>query len=209
MINIFIKTFYVIVSSSLTYTFDRNVAYNFCQKIETYWSFGFINSFVIQIYKYIFTVYSLIIFYILYTYETVTTITIVNTSMISKVLSDPFLILLTTLSHPRKLLSVSLYNVHFLSSVQLLRCVWLFVTPWMAGLPVHHQLLEFTQTHVRWVGDAIQPSHPLSSPSPPAFNLSQHQDLFQWVSSLHQVAKVLEFQLQSQSFQWIFRTDFL
>ena len=64
------------------------------------------------------------------------------------------------------------------------------------GLPVHHQLPEFTQTHVHWVGDAIQPSHPLSPPSPPAFNLSQHQGLFQWVSSLHQVAKVLEFQLQ-------------
>ena len=77
------------------------------------------------------------------------------------------------------------------------------------GLPVHHQLLEFTQTHVYWVGDAIQPSHPLSSPSPPPFNLSQHQGLFQWVSSSHQVAKVLEFQLQHQSFQWIFRTDFL
>ena len=70
------------------------------------------------------------------------------------------------------------------------------------GLPVHHQLLEFTQTHVYWVGDAIQPSHPLSSPSPPALNLSQHQGLFKWVSSLHQVAKVLEFQLQRQSFQW-------
>jgi len=77
------------------------------------------------------------------------------------------------------------------------------------GLPVHHQLLELTQTHVHWVGDAIQPSHPLSSPSPPAFNLSQHQGLFQWVSSLHQVAKILEFQLQHHSFQWIFRTDFL
>ena len=63
------------------------------------------------------------------------------------------------------------------------------------GLPVHHQLPEFTQTHVHWVGDAIQPSHPLSSPSPPAFNLSQHQGLFKWVSSSHQVAKVLEFQL--------------
>ena len=61
------------------------------------------------------------------------------------------------------------------------------------GLPVHHQLPELTQTHVLWIGDAIQPSHPLSSPSPPAFNLSQHQGLFQWVSSLHQVAKVLEF----------------
>ena len=77
------------------------------------------------------------------------------------------------------------------------------------GLPVHHQLLEFTQTHVLWVSDTIQPSHPLSIPSPPTFNLSQHQGLFQWVSSLHQVAKVLEFQLQHQSFQWIFRIDFL
>ena len=63
------------------------------------------------------------------------------------------------------------------------------------GLPVHHQLREFTQTHVHWVGDAIQSSHPLSSPSPPALNLSLHQGLFQWISSLHQVAKVLEFQL--------------
>ena len=72
----------------------------------------------------------------------------------------------------------------------------------MPGLSVHHQLLEFTQTHVHQVGDAIQPSHPLLSPSPPALNLSQHQDLFQWVSSSHQVAKVLQFQLQHQSFQW-------
>ena len=77
------------------------------------------------------------------------------------------------------------------------------------SFPVHHQLLEPTQTHVHWVGDAIQPCHSLSSPSPPAFNLSQHQGLFQWVSSSHHVAKVLEFQLQHQSFQWIFRTDFL
>ena len=76
------------------------------------------------------------------------------------------------------------------------------------GLPVHHQLPEFTQTHVHWVGDAIQPSHPLLSPSP-ALNLSQHQGLFQWVSSLHQVAQVLEFQLQHQSFQWTPRTDLL
>ena len=75
------------------------------------------------------------------------------------------------------------------------------------GLPVHHQLSEFTQTHVHWVGDAIQPSHPLSSPSPLAFNLSQHQGLFRWLSSSHQVAKVLEF--QRKSLQWIFRTDFL
>ena len=78
-----------------------------------------------------------------------------------------------------------------------------------ARLPRQHQLPELTQTHVHWVSDAIQSSHPLSSPSPPAFNLSQHQGLFQWVSSSHQVAKVLEFQLQHQSFQWIFRTDLL
>ena len=77
------------------------------------------------------------------------------------------------------------------------------------GLPVHHQLPEFAQTHVHWVGDAIQPSHPLSSPSPPAPNPSQHRGLFQWVNSSHQVAKVLEFQLQHQSFQWLFSTDFL
>ena len=82
-------------------------------------------------------------------------------------------------------------------------------TPWdlmdciTPGLAVHHQLLEFTQTHVHWVGDAIQPSHPLSSPSP-TFNLSQHQGLFQWASSSHQVAQVLELQLQHQFFQWIF-----
>ena len=77
------------------------------------------------------------------------------------------------------------------------------------GLHVHHQLPEFTQAHVHWVGDAIQPSHPLSSPSPPALKLSQHQGLFQWVSSSHQLAKVLEFQLQHQSFQWTPRTDML
>ena len=84
----------------------------------------------------------------------------------------------------------------------------------MPGLPVHHQLPEFTQTHVHRIGDAIQPSHPLSSPSPPAPNPSQHQSLFQWVSSSHKVAKVLEFQLQHQSFQWtprtgLFRMDLL
>ena len=77
----------------------------------------------------------------------------------------------------------------------------------MPGLPVHHQLPESTQIHVQWVDDAIQPSHPLSSPSPPALNLTQHQGLFKWVSSSHQVAKVLEFQLQHQSFQWTPRTD--
>ena len=75
------------------------------------------------------------------------------------------------------------------------------------GLPVHHHLPEHAQTHVHRVGDAIQPPHPLPSPSPPALNLSQYQGLFQWVSSSHQVAKVLEFQLQHQSFLWILRTD--
>ena len=80
----------------------------------------------------------------------------------------------------------------------------------MPGLPVHHHLPEFTQTQVHWVGDAIQPSYPLSSPSPPGpIPPAQHQGLFQWVNSSHEVAKVLECQLQHQSFQWIFRTDFL
>ena len=77
------------------------------------------------------------------------------------------------------------------------------------GLLVHHKLLESTQTHLHWVVDAIQPSHPLSSPSPPALNPSQHQGLFKWVSSSHQVTKILEFQLQHQSFQWTSRTDLL
>ena len=96
------------------------------------------------------------------------------------------------------------------SSVQLLSHVWL-CNPMdcsVPGLPLHHQLPEFAHTHVHRVSDAIQQSHPLSSPSP-AFNLSQHQGLFKWVSSSHQVAKVLELQLQHQSFQWIFRTDLL
>ena len=75
------------------------------------------------------------------------------------------------------------------------------------GLPVYHQLPEFTQTHVHQVGDTIQLSHPLSSPSPPAPNLSQHQGLFQWVSPSHEVAKILEFQLQHESFQSTPRTD--
>ena len=77
------------------------------------------------------------------------------------------------------------------------------------GLPVHHQHPEFTQTHVHPVGDATQQSHPLLSPSPPALNHSQNQSLFQLVNSLHEVAKVLEFLLQHQSFQWIFRTGLL
>ena len=98
------------------------------------------------------------------------------------------------------------------SSFQLIHSVMSICDPMdcsTQGLPVHHQHPKFTQTHVHWVGDAIQPLHPLSSPSPPALNLSQHQGLFKWVSSSHQVAKILEFQLQHQSFQWIIRTDFL
>ena len=77
------------------------------------------------------------------------------------------------------------------------------------GLPVQHQLPEFTQTHIHLVSDAIQPSHPLSSPSPPAHNPCQHQSLFPWLDSSHKVAKVLEFQLQHQSFQWTPKTDLL
>ena len=79
----------------------------------------------------------------------------------------------------------------------------------MPGFPVHHQHPELAQTHVCWVSDAIQWSQPLSSPSSPAFNPSQHQGFFQWVSSSYQVAKVLEFQLQHESIQWTLRTDFL
>ena len=83
---------------------------------------------------------------------------------------------------------------------------------WLDGLhgfPVLHYLLEFAQTHVHWVNDAIQPSHPLLLSSLSALNLSQHQGFFQWVSFSHQVAKVLELQLQHQSLKWIFRVDFL
>ena len=92
--------------------------------------------------------------------------------------------------------------------VQLLSRVW-FLWPHglqTLGFPVLHCLLKLAQTHVHWVDDAIQPSHLLSLPSSPALNLSQHQGLFQWVGSWHQVTKVLE--LQHQSFQWIFRVDF-
>ena len=97
------------------------------------------------------------------------------------------------------------------SSVQLLSCLTLChpMDCGTSGFPVHHQLPGLAQTHVHQVSDAIQPSPPLSSPSPPAFSLSRHQGLFKWVSTLHQVARVLEVQLQHQSFQWIFRTDFL
>ena len=98
-------------------------------------------------------------------------------------------------------MSVSLFLLHHFSSVQ--SCL-IFHDPVdcsTPGFPVHHYLPEPTQTHVHRVSDASQPSHPLSSPSPPALNLSQHQGLFQCISSLHQVAKLLELQFQHQSFQ--------
>ena len=94
--------------------------------------------------------------------------------------------------------------VQSLSCIRLLAILWTLYS--MPGFLVHHSLPELTQTHVHWVGDAIQPSHPLSSPSP-ALNLAQHQGLFHWIGSSHQLAKVLE--LQHQSFQWILRVDFL
>ena len=101
------------------------------------------------------------------------------------------------------------WSVQFSSVIQLCPTLCDPMDCSMPGLPVHHWLLELTQTDVLRVSDAIQQSHLLSSSSPPAFNLSQHWGLFQWVSSLHQGVKVLEFQLQHQSFQWIFWTDFL
>ena len=100
-------------------------------------------------------------------------------------------------------------SVQFSSVAQSCPTLWDPTDCSTQGLPVYHQLLEFTQIHVHRVCDDIQPSHPLSSLSPAAFNLSQHQGLFQGVSSSRQVAKVLELQLQHQSFQQLFRTDFL
>ena len=100
-----------------------------------------------------------------------------------------------------------------ISSDQSLSCVRLFATPWtaalQASLPITNSRSPPKPVSIDAISDSIQPSHPLSSPSPPAFNLSQHQGLFQWVSSSHQVVKVLEFQLQHQSFQWTPRTDLL
>ena len=105
--------------------------------------------------------------------------------------------------------SLLILECQFSSVAQLYPTLWNPMDCSMTGFPDYHQLPERAQTHVHRVGDAIQPSHPLSSPSPPAFNLSQHQGLFKWGSSSHQVAELLGFQLQHQSFQWIFRTDFL
>ena len=108
-----------------------------------------------------------------------------------------------------ELWSLTSNSVH-LSSVA--EYCWTFFHPMnniTPGLPVHDQLPELTQTHIHWVSNVIQPTHPLLSPFPPALNRSQHQGLFKWVSSSHQVAKVLEFQLQHQSFQWTPRTNLL
>ena len=99
-------------------------------------------------------------------------------------------------------------HIQFSSVTQLCLTLWDPMDCSTPGFPVHQQLPKLVQTHVHLVGDVIQPSHPLLSPSPPTFNLFQNQDLFQWVSFSHQVAKVLEFQLQHQFFQWIFRTCF-
>ena len=92
-------------------------------------------------------------------------------------------------------LSINLLSVQFSSVAQSCPTLCDPMNHSMPGLRVHQHLPEFTQTHIHWVGDAIQPSHPLSSPFPPAPNLSQHQGLFQWINSSHEVAKVLEFQL--------------
>ena len=102
------------------------------------------------------------------------------------------------------------YLTYIQSVVQPLSCVWLFVIQWTAGFSISHYLLEFAQIHVCWVGDTIQPPQPLLLSSSFAFNLSQHQGLWsQWVGFSSQVAKRLEFWLQHQSFQWIFRVDFI
>ena len=97
--------------------------------------------------------------------------------------------------------TITTCSVQFSSVTQSCPTLWDPMNCRMPGLPVHHQLPEFTPTHVYRVGDAIQQSHPLLSPSPPAPSPSQHQGLFQWVNSSHKVAKILEFQLQHQSFQ--------
>ena len=128
----------------------------------------------------------------------------------SSMLNSPLLKPLNEYASTTQLLHEYTYILSFSLVAQL--CPALFVTPMdcsKPGYPPHHQPPELAQTHVHQVSDTILPSHPLSSPSPPAFNLSQHQGLFQWVSSSHQLAKVLEFQFQHQSFQWIFRTNFL
>jgi len=108
---------------------------------------------------------------------------------------------------PEKSSITTISSVQFSSITHSCPTLWDPMKCSMPGLPVHHHIPEFTQTHVHLVSDVIQPSHPLSSPSPPVPNPSQHQSLFQWVNSSHKVAKVLEFQPQHQSFQRTPRTD--
>ena len=106
-------------------------------------------------------------------------------------------------------ISPTLHSVQVSSVTQLCPTLCDSVDHSMPGFPVLHQLPELAQTHAHQVSDATQPAHPLLSPTPPVFNLSQHQDLFKWISTSHQVAIVLELQRQRQSFQWILRADFL
>ena len=124
-----------------------------------------------------------------------------------KLISKPFTPSASSF-YPAGNIQVVFPSVQFSSVAQLCLTLCNPMNCSMPSFPVHHQLLELSQTHVHQVGDAIQPSHPLLPPSPPAFNLAQYQGLFQGVSYTHQVAKVLEFQFQHQSFQWIFRTHF-
>ena len=121
----------------------------------------------------------------------------------------PGILILGWCHHLKETFIITLVRDQFSSVAQLCPTLCNNMDCSTPGFPVHHQLPELTQTHVYRVGDAIQPSHPLLSSSPPAFSLSQRQGLFKWVSSSHQVAKVLEFQFQHQSFQWLFRTDIL
>ena len=118
-------------------------------------------------------------------------------------------ILTTCVDCKKKLHNKSLISQSVSWVAQLCLILWDPMACSIPGHPVHQQLPEFTQTCVHWVGDAIQPSHALLFHSPPALNLSQHQCLFKWVSSSHEVAKVLEFQLQHQSFQRTPRPDLL
>ena len=120
-------------------------------------------------------------------------------------------VLFSHISSSLRAFTTLLVNVYFQFSSVAQSCLTLWgpMNCSKPGLPVHHKLPESTQTYVHWVSDAIQPSHPLSSPSPPAPKPSQHQGVFQWVNSSHEVAKVLEFQLQHHSFQWTPRTDLL
>ena len=104
---------------------------------------------------------------------------------------------------------MSIQHLYYCSVIKLCLNLWDSMDCSTPDFPVFRYLLELSQTHVCWVSDGIQPSHPLSSPSSFAFNLSHHQSPFQWAGSSHQMAKGLELQLQQQFFQWIFRVDFL